>query len=99
MTNCALSGICGGGVGVFGVQVVGDLVAPVLFTEGFDVLLLGELGGLDQSLAEVGQGVGGAGFDVTHGDRREKVAERGGYVVGGGEVAGEVVGDVFANFF
>jgi hypothetical protein len=44
------------------VDGVADGLAPDVGTEGVDVLALGEMDGLHESLREIGDGVGGSGL-------------------------------------
>ena len=62
----------------FGEEVVGDGFLPGAFAEGFGEFVLGEVDGLHHGLAEVGEGVGGFGFDMAQRDSGEEVAECGG---------------------
>ncbi len=59
--------------------------------------MLGEVNGLDEGLAEVGEDGGGPGFDVALGDGGEEVAEGGTEVVGGKVRAGEIGRDFTAD--
>jgi hypothetical protein len=59
--------------------------------------MLGDVNGLNEGLAEVGEDGGGLGLDVSLGDGGKEMAE-GGTEVAGGEVgAGEVGGDFAAD--
>jgi hypothetical protein len=66
---------------------------------GFDVFVLGEADGLEERLGEVGDGACGFGFDVAADDGGEDASEGGAEIVGGEVVAGEEVGQVFADGF
>src|SRR5258708_39718404 len=44
---------------------VADGFAPVVGVEGVDVFLLGDVGGLQESLGQVGDGAGGFGFYIA----------------------------------
>jgi hypothetical protein len=73
-------GIVGRGrvaVGVVLVDGVADGIAPVGTAKGVDVLVLGEMDGLDEGLGEIGDGSGGARFDIAADDGREEAAESG----------------------
>jgi len=72
---------------------VGDFVLPVLEAEGADVFAFGVDGGLDEGLAEVGDGGGGFWPDVAVGDGGDGVSDGGADVAEGDAFAGEVVGD------
>jgi hypothetical protein len=74
-----------------------DGFAPVIGAEGVDVLALGEVQGLDEGLAEIGEGGGGFGFDLTLGDSGEETSEGRAEIAGGQIVAGKVVGDIPAG--
>jgi len=89
-----------GGDALFGeFLVVADGGDPLVDAEGGDVLVLGELHGSDESLAEIGEGGGGFGFDVALGDGGEEASEGGAEITGGDKAAGEVKGDVPAGLF
>jgi hypothetical protein len=75
----------GGGRGEGGA----DGFAPGIAAEGVDVFVLGELDGLQQGLAEIGQGGGGFGFDLTLGDGGEDAAQGGAEIAGGDVTVGE----------
>jgi len=75
----------------------GHPVTPGIRAEGVDVLVLGELDGLIQSLAEIGEGGGGFGFDVAFGDGREDAGQGGAEIAGGEITAGEERGYVTAD--
>jgi len=57
--------------------------------KAFDVLVLGELDGLNQSLAEIGEGGGSFWVDLTLGDGGEDAGQGGAEVAGGEITAGE----------
>ena len=63
-----------------------------------DVFVLGEVQGLDERLAEIGEGGGGFGLHLTLGDSGEEASEGGAEIAGGHEAAGKVIGDVLAGF-
>ncbi len=56
--------------------------------------MLGELDGLIQSLAEIGEGGGGFGFDMAFGDGGEDAGQGGAEIAGGEITAGEERGYV-----
>ena len=72
-------------------------VTPGIRAEGVDVLVLGDLDGLNQGLAEVGEGGGGFGLEVTFGDGGEDAGQGGGEIAGGEITAGEERGYVTAD--
>lgn len=78
-------------------EIVGDGVLPGVVAKGGDVLILGEMEGLDERLAEKGKSGGGFGFDLALGDGGEKTAQGETQVSGGHVVAGEEKGDVLAG--
>jgi hypothetical protein len=73
-------------------------VAPGVGAEGVDVFVLGELDGLQQGLAEIGEGCSGFGFDVSVGQGGENAAEGQTEIAGGEIFTGEEIGDVVADF-
>ena len=81
------------------VDGVADGLAPGVGAEGVDVFVLGEMDGLGESLRQVGEGAGGAGFDVAASDGGEEACECGAEIAGGEIVAGEEVIEVAAEFF
>jgi len=76
-----------------------DGVAPGVGAEGVDVFVLGEVDGLHESLGEVGDGVGGFGFYIAADNGGDEACQGGAEIAGGEVVAGEEVGQVFAEFF
>ncbi len=83
-----------GGVAVVEVLADGiaDGLAPGVGTEGVDVLVLGKMDGLGESLGEIGEGAGGAGLDVAAHDGGQEAAEGGAEIAGGKVFAGEEIG-------
>lgn len=75
-------------------EIVGDGAFPGFCAESGDVLILGEVEGLDESLAEIGERGGGFGFDLALGDGGEETAQGETQVAGGYVAAGEEKGDV-----
>ena len=67
-------------------------------TVGGDEFLLGEPESLGDGLANVGEGVGGSGFEVTLCDGGEELAQGGGEVTSGDEVVRESGGEPAAHF-
>ena len=49
-------------------------------------------------MAEIGEGGGGFGFDLTLGDSGEEASEGGVEIAGGHIAAGKVIGDLLARF-
>ncbi len=74
-----------------------DGFAPGICAVGVDVFVLGEGQGLHEGLAEIGEGGGGLGFDLTLGDGGEEASEGGAEIAGGHKAAGKVIGDVLAG--
>src|SRR5438132_137541 len=92
----------GGGRAAVVVAVVdgaADGFAPGVGAESVDVLVLGDVDGLQESLGQVGDGTGGSGFDVAAEDGGDEASEGGAEIAGGEIVAGEEVGQVFAEGF
>src|SRR2546425_920920 len=54
--------------------------------------------GLDESLGEIGEGSGGAGFNVAADDGGQEAAEGGAEIAGGKVLAGEEIGEVTGEF-
>lgn len=76
-----------------------DGFAPRLSAEGIDIFPLGEWNGLRQGLAEIGEGSGGLGLDLSLGDCGEEAAQSGVEIAGGKIPAGEEIRDVLCEFF
>jgi hypothetical protein len=74
-------------------------LAPAVGAEGVDVFVLGELDGLQESLHQVGDGVGCFGFYVAGDDGGDEAGQGGAEIAGGEVVAGEEVGQDFAEGF
>ena len=74
-----------------------DGIAPGIGAVGVDEFVLGDVQGLHEGLAEIGEGGGGFRFDLAEGDGGEEASESGTEIAGGQEVAGQVIGDVFAG--
>ena len=75
-----------------------DGFAPVFGAEGVDVFVLGDVDGLQESLKEVSDGAGGFGFYIAADNGGDEAREGGAEIAGGEVVAGEEVGQVFAEF-
>jgi len=61
--------------------------------------VLGEVNGLHESLGQVGDSVGGFGFYIAADNGGDEVGQGGAEIAGGEVVAGEEVGQVFAERF
>src|SRR5712691_7670726 len=77
---------------------IADGVAPRVGAEGVDVLFLGKMDGLDEGFREIGDGAGGAGFDVPADDGGQEAAEGGAEIAGGKVFAGKEISEVAAEF-
>ena len=84
---------------VVGVDGIADGLAPVVGIEGVDVFVLGDVDGLQESLSQVGDGAGGSGFYIAADNGGDEACQGGAEIAGGEVVAGEEVGQVFAEFF
>src|SRR5216683_5269894 len=93
-------GLGGGREEVVAVAVdgVADGLAPGVGAESVDVFVLGEVDGLHESLDQVGDGVGGFGFYIAADNGGDEACQGGAEIAGGEVVAGEEVGQVFAEF-
>src|SRR6266436_5484349 len=96
-------GLFGFGVGREALVVVGldgnaDGFAPAVRAEGVDVFVLGDVDGLHESLDQVGDGVGGFGLYIAAHNGWDEACQGGAEIAGGEVVAGEEVGQVFAEF-
>jgi len=76
---------------------IADGPAPRVGAEGVDVFVLGKMDGLGEGLGEIGEGAGGARLNVAADDGGQEAAEGGAEIAGGEVVAGEEVGQVFAE--
>src|SRR6266478_842478 len=94
-------GFGGGREAVVAVAVDGgaDGIAPGVGAEGVDVFVLGNVDGLHESLGQVGDGMGGFGFYIAADNGGDEARQGGAEIAGGEVVAGEEVGQVFAEFF
>ena len=77
---------------------IADGLAPRVVAEGVGVFVLGKMDGLDESLGEIGEGSGGAGFNVAADDGGQEAAEGGAEIAGGKVLAGEEIGEVTGEF-
>jgi hypothetical protein len=75
-----------------------DGFAPRVGAEGIGVLVLGKMGGLDESLGEIGEGAGGAGLNVAADNGGQEAAEGGAEIAGGEVLAGEKIGQFAGEF-
>ena len=80
------------------VDGIADGLAPGVGAESVDVFVLGEVDGLHESLDQVGDGVGGFGFYIAADNGGDEACQGGAEIAGGEVVAGEEVGQVFAEF-
>jgi hypothetical protein len=76
---------------------IADGLAPGVGAESVDVLVLGEMDGLGESLGQVGHGAGGTGLDVAASYAGDEAAEGGAEIAGGEVFAGEEIGQVAAE--
>ncbi len=90
----------GGGLrgGRFGGEGGGNGFAPSVRAEGVDVLVLRELDGLHDGLAEVGEGRGGLAVGLALGDGSEEAGRGSGEVAGGNVACGKEIRDFPADF-
>jgi hypothetical protein len=84
---------------VVGVDGIADGFAPAVRAESVDVFVLGDMDGLKQSLGQVGDGAGGFGFYIAADNGGDEACQGGAEIAGGEIVAGEEVGQVFAERF
>jgi hypothetical protein len=76
-----------------------DGVAPVVGVERFGVFVLGDGDGLQENLRHVGDSAGGSGFYITADNGGDEASQGGAEIAGREVVAGEEVGQVFAERF
>jgi len=81
------------------VDGVADGLAPGVDAESVDVFVLGEVDGLHESLRQVGDGAAVSGFYVAADNGGDEASQGGAEIAGGKVVAGEEVGQVFAECF
>ena len=79
------------------VDGIADGFAPAVGAEGVGVFVLGDVDGLHESLDQVGDGVGGFGFYIAADNGGDEACQGGAEIAGGEVVAGEEVGQVFAE--
>ena len=79
------------------VDGVANRLAPGVGAEGVDVLVLGEVDGLQEGLSQVGDGVSGPRFYVAADDGGDETSQGGAEIAGGEVVAGEEVVEIFAE--
>src|SRR6266478_6129296 len=84
---------------VVGVDGIADGFTPAVRAERVDVFVLGDVDGLHESLGQVGDGAGGFGFYIAADYGGDEACQSGAEIAGGEVVAGEEVGQVFAEFF
>jgi len=77
---------------------IADGLAPRVVAEGVGVFVLRMMDGLGESLGEIGEGVGGAGLNVTADDGGQKAAEGGAEIAGGKVLAREKIGQFEGEF-
>jgi len=80
------------------VDGVADGFAPAVAAEGLTIFVLGDVDGLQESLGQVGDGAGGSGFYIAADHGGDEASQGGAEIAGGEVVAGEEVGEVFAEF-
>jgi hypothetical protein len=80
------------------VDGVADGFAPGIRAEGLAIFVLGDVDDLQESLGQVGDGAGGLGFYIAADHGGDEAAQSGAEIAGGEVVAGEEVGQVFAEF-
>jgi hypothetical protein len=79
------------------VDGVVDGFAPGIGAEGLTIFVLGDVDGLEERLHQVGNGVGGFGLYVAADNGGDEASQGGAEIAGGEVVAGEEVGQVFAE--
>src|SRR5437667_6442137 len=77
---------------------VADGLSPAVGAEGVDVFVLGDADRLHERLGQVGNGASGSGFYIAADDGGDEARQGGAEIAGGEVVAGEEVGQVFAEF-
>jgi hypothetical protein len=83
-------------VGVYGGT---DGFAPAVGAESVDVLMLGDVDGLQLGLEHVGDGAGDSGFYFAADYGGDQAGDGSAEIAGGKIVAGEEAGEVFAECF
>src|SRR6266567_4177322 len=84
---------------VVAIEGVADGFAPAVRAESVDVFVLGEVDGLQEGLGQVGDGAGGSGFYIAADHGGDEASQGGAEIAGGKVLAGEEVGQVFAERF
>ena len=79
-------------VGKVLVDPVADGIAPIVGAKGVDVLVPGEMDGLDEGLGEIGDGAGGARFYIALEDGGDETAKGSAQIVGGEVLSREEIG-------
>jgi len=77
---------------------IADGSSPGVGAEGVDVLVLGKMDGLGESLGEIGEGAGGTGLNVAADDSGQEATEGGAEIAGGKALAGEEIGEFAGEF-
>jgi len=99
LRRLARFGFGDGRVEVVGVTFdgVADRLAPAVGAEGLAIFVLGDVDGLHESLGQVGDGAGGSGFYIAADNGGDEARQGSAEIAGGKVVAGEEVGQVFAE--
>src|SRR5271163_2119438 len=94
---------CGGGgreeVVVVAADGVADGFAPAVGVVGVDVLVLGDMDGLHESLSQVGNDAGGPGFYLAADNGGDEATEGGTEIASREIFTGKEIGQVFAESF
>ena len=77
---------------------IADGSSPGVGAEGGDVLVLGTMDGLGESLGEIGEGAGGTGLNVAADDSGQEATEGSAEIAGGKVLAGEEIGEFAGEF-
>jgi len=80
------------------VDGIADGPAPGVGAEGVDVLVLGKMDGLGESLGEIAEGEGRAGLNVAADNGGQVAAEGGAKIAGGKVLTGEEIGEFASEF-
>ena len=95
MRGIGVSGVVG--VVEVGIDGAPDGSTPGVGLEGVAIFVFGDADGLDQDLAEEGEGGGGFAFDLTLSSGGEDASEGDAEIAGGEVMTGEEVRDVVAE--
>jgi len=76
---------------------IADGLAPVVGVESLTIFVLGDVDGLQESLGHVGDGAGDPRFYIAADNGGDEASQGGAEIAGGEVVAGEEVGQVFAE--